>query len=42
MARKGIAVGGFSSTSDMTMKDRIEDLHLNFDDVASMPVFKFR
>lgn len=42
MARKGIAVGGFASTSDMTMKDRIEDLHLNFDDVASMPVFKFR
>lgn len=42
MARKGIAVGGFASTSDMTMKDRIEDLHLNFNDVASMPVFKFR
>lgn len=42
MARKGIAVGGFASTSDMTMKDRIEDLRLNFDDVASMPVFKFR
>ena len=42
MARKGIAVGGFASTSDMTMKDRIEDLRLNFDDVAYMPVFKFR
>ena len=42
LARKGVAVGGFGSTSDMTMKERLDDLRLNFSDVAEMPLFKFR